>query len=254
MKINQNQDITIYRGEAGVIDFKISQRSDYYVPFLISNARKLNNPYICITIGSARRESKNIVTKQLWLPIPANLPLFTSTIVVDLGPITVGEGETLEGILGLSVEEGILYQFTVPGSSTLHFVYGTYVDDVLDELHIDEYHFYIVLTLDEDITLDMTNTEYFYQIDLMDTVPMDTHLIAIFTNHPELLVKMPADFTNDEDGVEAYKSKCIDVINKAFPNHWGHRISNPYTSPVASVSNIQIILPPRNFIVQSVVK
>jgi hypothetical protein len=250
MKINQNHDITIYRGEAGVIDFKISQRSDYYVPFLISSER--TNPMICITIGSARRESKNIVTKQLWLELPDDLPLFELTTVYDLTEVVVDltDPADIGEVLTPLVEEGILYQFIVPGSSTLHFVYI----DSIGDLHIDDYHFYIVLTLDEDITLDMTNTEYFYQIDLMDTVPMTTHLIEMFDTYPELLTKMPADFINNEDGVEAYKSKCIDVINKAFPNHWGHRISNPYTSPVASVSNIQIILPPRNFIVQSVVK
>jgi len=62
MKINANNDISVYRGESLAIDFKISQRSDYYVPFLISSARV--NPMVCITIGSTRRESKNIVTKQ----------------------------------------------------------------------------------------------------------------------------------------------------------------------------------------------
>jgi len=254
MNINQNKDITVYRGEAVAIDFKISQRSDYYVPFLVSNARVDNNPMVCITIGSTRRESKNIVTKQVWLELDS-LEMFEQTTIIDLGEVDVdltedaGLQARLADEFGRVVEEAYMYQFTIPSSSTRYFIYV----DSDDDYHLD-YHFTIILTLDEDITLDMTNLDYFYQIDLMDTVLMEDHLVEMFTTYPALLDKLPADFTNDETGITLYKTECINVINKAFPNHWGHRVVDPYTSPVASVSNIQIILPPRKFIVQSVVK
>jgi hypothetical protein len=256
MNINQNKDITVYRGEAVAIDFKISQRSDYYVPFLVSNARVDNNPMVCITIGSTRRESKNIVTKQVWLELDS-LEMFEQTTITDLGEVDVDliEGDGLQASLADEfdsvIKEAYMYQFTIPSSSTRYFIYV----DSDGDYHLD-YHFTITLTLDEDITLDMTNLDYFYQIDLMDTVLMTDHLIEIFDNecNSALLDKLPADFTNDETGITLYKTECIKVINKAFPNHWGHRVVDPYTSPVASVSNIQIILPPRKFIVQSVVK
>jgi hypothetical protein len=254
MKINQNNDIFIYRGETGAIDFKMSQRSDYYVPFLISTARV--NPMVCITIGSTRRESKNIVSKQLWIDIDTLLiPKFVSTVPVDLPDITLGEGETLEEVLSDIMTSGYLYQFKLTaeveaGSPQLHFAYLTDFDVV----KIDEYEFTIIMAIDENITLDMTNTDYFYQIELMDTEPMITHLLNIFTNNPALISKLPVDFENTEAGIAEYLVECITVVTKAYPNHWGYRINNPFTSPVASVSNIQMLQPPRRFTVQSVIK
>ncbi len=255
MKINQNNDISIYYGETAAIDFKISQRSDYYVPFLVSSARV--NPMVCITIGSTRRETKNTVTKQLWLELD-NIPKFTQTVVTDLGQIdntSLTTTELLKAHLATLMEAGIMYQFTLKsevdaGNSQLHFAYESDTDVV----EIDEYDFTVIMAIDDTITLDMTNTDYLYQIELMDTEPMTQHIINFFTANPVLLVKLPDAFTNDETGVTTYLEECITVITKAEPNHWGHRINDPYTSPVAAVSKIQILQAPRKFTVQSVVK
>jgi hypothetical protein len=248
MKINQNNDITIYRGETGAIDFKISQRSDYYVPFLISNSRV--NPMVCITIGSTRRESKNIVTKQLWLEL-TDLPRFTQTVVQDLGTLS----SQSEATLTQDMTPGIMYQFlrqseVNAGNPQLHFAYETEAGVP----KIDTYEFKVIMAIDDAITLDMTNTDYVYQIELMDTVPMLTHLQSTFNANPNLINRLPKDFTNDEAGITNYWKECIELITKTFPNHWGYRITNPLTSPVASVSNIQMLQPPRRFIVQSVIK
>jgi hypothetical protein len=257
MKINQNNDITIYRGETGAIDFKISQRSDYYVPFLISDNRV--NPMVCITIGSTRRESKNIVNKQLWLDLPIEIyPRFNQTVVTDLATITVTPPATLAEVLNPLMEPGVMYQFRLTsevnaGINNLHFAYEIEVDNV-EVQHIDDYDFKVIMALDENITLDMTNVDYFYQIELMNTEPMIPHIQSIFNSNPSLINKLPAGFTNDELGITNYKKACIDLISKTYPNHWGYRITDPYTSPVASVSNIQMLQPPRSFTVQSVVK
>jgi hypothetical protein len=248
MKLNQNNDITLYRGETGAIDFKISQRTDYYVPFLLSSARV--NPMACITIGSTRRESKNIVSKQLWIDL-SNLPRFSQTVVTDLGIIDA----TAEANLAATMTTGIMYQFkrateVAAGNPQLHFAYEPVDGTVL----IDDYHFTIILAVDETITLDMTNSEYLYQIEVMDTELMIPHIVAVLTANPHLINRLPSDFVNDSTGVNQYLAQCISVITKAFPNHWGYRVSDPYTSPVASVSNIQMIQAPRKFTVQAVVK
>ena len=254
MKINQNNDISIYRGETGAIDFKISQRSDYYVPFLISSARV--NPMVCITIGSTRRENKNIVTKQLWLDLSdLAVPRFTQTVVEDLGTIALIGEETYEDVLEPLMDLGIMYQFkkateVAAGNSLLHFAYES-AEGIVE---IDEYHFVVIMAIDEDITLDMTHTDYLYQIELMDTEPMIAHLQNLFTANPTLIAKLPTAFTNDEVGISTYLNDCISLVTKNYPNHWGYRIANPYTSPVAKVSAIQMLQPPRRFTVQSVVK
>lgn len=249
MRLNQNNDLFIYRGETAAIDFKISQRSDYYVPFLISSARV--NPMVCITIGSSRREGKNIISRQLWLELDTLLiPRFTQTTVSDLETLSAASEANITDI----IEPGIMYQFkreaeVEAGNPQLHFVYEE--DGVAK---IDEYHFTVIMALDESITLDLTDTNYLYQIELMDTEPMITHIQSIFTTYPELINKMPDAFTNTTLGITNYKAECIAVINKTFPNHWGHRINDPVSSPVASVSAIQIIQAPRRFIVESVVR
>lgn len=255
MKINQNNEISIYRGETGAIDFKISQRSDYYVPFLISSARV--NPMVCITIGSTHRESKNITSKQLWLELD-NVPKFEQTVVEDLGQIddsTLTTTELLKAYLADLMVGGTLYQFTLKsevdaGNETLHFAYES-SEDVVE---IDEYNFTVTMSLDETITLDMTNGDYMYQIELLDTVPMLTHLQSIFTTYPELINKLPDAFENTELGITEYLEECIDLVNKTWPKHWGYRINDPYTSPVASISASQMLQPPRKFTVLSVVK
>lgn len=253
MRINQNNDISIYRGETCSIDFKISQRADYYVPFLISSARV--NPMVCITIGSTRRESNNIVSKQLWLDLDnLQLPRFNQTTVTDLETITVAQGEVIADILAPLMTAGIMYQFRLQSEvladiDQLHFAY--LVNDVVV---IDDYDFTVVISLDETISLDMTSLDYFYQIELMDTEPMTQHLIELFTSHPELIGKLPTNFTVDEIGVNSYLTECINLITKTFPTHWGYRITNPLNSPVASVSNIQMLQSPKKFTVQSVVK
>jgi len=253
MKINQNNDIFVYRGETAAIDFKMSQRSDYYVPFLISSARV--NPMVCITVGSTRRESKNIITKQLWLDLDDMLvPRFTQTVVTDLGIIDSVDDNALAAALVVLMEPGIMYQFRKKsevdaGNPQLHFAY-----EVDDTAIIDDYDFTVILSIDETITLDMTNIEYVYQIELMDTEPMIEHLQNIFTTYPELINKLPNSFTNTELSITAHLTECINLVTKTFPTHWGHRITNPYTSPVAKVGNIQMLQPPRRFVVQSVVK
>jgi len=265
MKINANNDISIYRGETAAIDFKISQRSDYYVPFLVSSERV--NPMVCITIGSTRRESKNIVSKQLWLDL-TNLPKFSQTTVSDLGQInnTGLTTEQLKAILAPLITVGIMYQFTLKteveaGNSQLHFAYEAVNNIVL----IDEYDFIVIMALDETITLDMTNNEYYYQIELMDTELMLHHLLAIFDGDysTALRKRMPTDFQtkyntsieqNRLNAINEYLTECITLVTKTFPNHWGHRILDPATSTVARVSAIQPLQPPRRFIVQSIVK
>lgn len=198
-----------------------------------------------------RRENNKIVSKQLWLDLDTLLiPRFTQTVINDLKTLSAASEATITNI----IEPGTMYQFkreaeVEAGNPQLHFVYE--VDGVAK---IDEYDFTVVMTLDETITLDMTNTDYFYQIELMDTEDMIIHIQAIFSNHPSLLNKMPHAFTNTVLSITTYKAKCIAVINQAFPNHWGYRVTNPLTSPVASVSNIQMLQAPRRFTVQSVVK
>ncbi len=250
MKINLNNEISVYRGETAAIDFKISQRQDYYVPFLISDQRV--NPMVCITIGSARRESKNIVTKQLWLDLDSmEVPRFTQTVVEDLGTLSSEAEDTIQ-ILML---EGIMYQFlreaeVAAGTQTYHYAYLNSSDVVV----IDDYDFIVIMAIDETITLDMTNTDYFYQIELMDSEPMIPHIQALFTANPSLINRLPNAFTNTEEGIAAYLPECIAVINTAFPNHWGYKVIDPLTCPVAKVSNIQMLQTPKRFIVQSVVK
>lgn len=257
--MNQNNDIFVYRGETCALDFKISQRSDYYVPFLISDAR--NSPRVCITIGSTRRESKNIVTKQIWIEL-GNLPRFSQTIVSDLGEIDnqlLADEAALKAVLAPLITAGIMYQYTLKtevaaGNTHLHFAYL----DSLDAVVIDDYDFTIIMSLDEHITLDMTGTDYFYQIELMDTVSMLHHLVVTFQS-ATLRAKMSTSFQlaypmSAITAVNNHWNECIALINKTWPNSWGHRINDPFTSPVASVSNIQIIQPPRAFTVQSVVK
>lgn len=260
MKLNLNNDISVYRGETAAIDFKISQRSDYYVPFLISSARV--NPMVCITIGSARRENNSIVSKQLWLDLTSVIR-FSQTTVSDLGTIdntleAYNTDPELDAYLLSLFTPGIMYQYKLQsevnaGTPVLHFGYSVMEEDT-EVLHKDDYHFTVTLSLDESITLDMTNIDYFYQIELMDTEDMVEHIIALFEANPTLINKLPDDFNNNEAGIEAYRVECIAVINKAFPNHWGYRINNPVTSPVASVSNIQMLQPPKRFTVQTVVK
>lgn len=253
MKINQNNDISVYRGETCALDFKISQRTDYYVPFLISKNRAESFPMVCITIGSTVRESKNIVSKQLWLELD-DVPKFVQTTVRDLGILSSAS----EAMISSLMENEIMYQFkrvaeVDAGNPQLHFAYKTDEDDV----KIDTYDFTVTMALDETITLDMANTNYSYIIELMDTEPMTTHILSIFSTYPQLINKMPTAFINAELTIELiseYLSESISVINKAFPNHWGHRINDPLTSPVASVSNIQILQPPRKFTVLAVVK
>lgn len=250
MKINQNNDISIYRGETGAIDFKISQRSDYYVPFLISSARV--NPMVCITIGSTRRESKNIISKQLWLDLDELMvPRFSQTVVTDLGVLSTES----EAAIATLMTPGTMYQFkrqseVDAGNPQLHFAYEPESDVVL----IDDYDFTVIMAIDETITLDMTGREYLYQIELMDTVPMIPHLVSFFTANSDLIAKLPNGFINNEAGVTQYLTECINLITKTYPNYWGHRITNPLTSPVASVSAIKMLQPPRKFIVESVVK
>ena len=262
MKINQNNDISVYRGETAAIDFKMSQRSDYYVPFLISSARV--NPMVCISIGSTRRETKNIVSKQLWLDL-TNQRKFTQTVVTDLGQIndvglTIGQ---VYSILLPIIEAGILYQFTKKtevdaGNSQLHFVYSV-VADGIESCYIDEYDFTVIMAIDDGITLDMTNGDYFYQIELMDTVPMLTHLVSLIDANLSLIAKLPTAFAaaytaNKTTAVTTYLAEVIALVTKTWPTHWGYRILDPLTSPVASVSNIQMLQPPRKFTVQSVIK
>lgn len=254
MRMNLNNDISIYRGETAALDFKISQRSDYYVPFLISSER--DHPRVCITIGSTRRESNNIVSKQIWLELDELLiPRFTQTTVSDLGILSAASEQTIYTM----VAPGIMYQFqreteVAAGESQLHFVYLNSNNIIA----IDDYDFTIVMSLDEDISLDMTNIDYYYQIELMDTEPMIDNLVAFFTTHPELISKLPSGFDTDPEGIAnsitTYLEQCINLVLETYPNYFGHRITNPLTSPVASVSNIQIIQPPRKFTVQSVVK
>lgn len=168
MKINQNNDITCYRGEAVAIDFKFSQRSDYYVPFLVSSARV--NPHVRITISSSMREMNNTVTKQFLLPINSTLedegdivlPRFIQTTVKDLG--TIDELEPL-------MTDGYMYQFLLEtevaaGESERHFAYLNTDDEVV----IDTYHFQVTMTLPTEDTKDLTTTNYFYQIELVDLV------------------------------------------------------------------------------------
>jgi hypothetical protein len=264
-KINQNNDISVYRGETAAIDFKISQRSDYYVPFLISSERV--NPMVCITIGSTRRENNNIVSKQLWLELD-DVPKFTQTVVRDLGEVDDTDLTTaeLKVALALLIAPGEMTQFTRkteadPTStvnSQLHFAYSVMIDEV-ETVYIDEYDFTVTMSLNETITLDMTNTDYFYQIELMDTVPMMTELESIFAT-TSLYAKLPNGFTTvlNESGlttaITEYKSECIALATKLDPTRWGYRVLDPLTSPVASVSNIQMLQAPRRFTVQSVVK
>jgi hypothetical protein len=250
MKINQNNDISIYRGETGAIDFKISQRADYYVPFLITTDRV--NPMICITIGSTRRESTNIVTKQLWLDLDeAVIPRFITSSLGDLGILSAESEVTMLNLMTI----GTMYQFkreaeVLAGNPILHFAY----EDSEGSLQIDTYHFTVIMAIDENITLDMTNLDYFYQIELLDTEPMISHLQTLFTNHPELVAKLPAGFINTELGITTYLKECITLINRTWPNYWGYRINNPFTSPVARVNNIRMLQPPRRFTVQAVIK
>lgn len=262
MKINANNEISIYYGETAAIDFKMSQRSDYYVPFLISSARV--NPMVCISIGSARRESKNIVSKQLWLDLDALLiPRFTQTVVSDLGQIdntTLTTTELLKAHLATLMTTSIMYQFTLKtevdaGNSQLHFAY----ESATDVVEIDEYDFTVVMAIDDTITLDMTNTDYLYQIELMDTEPMLTHLVSLIDVNTSLIAKLPTAFATDyaankTTAITTYLAEVIALITKTWPTHWGYRILDPLTSPVASVSAIQMLQPPKAFIVQSVVK
>jgi hypothetical protein len=278
MKINQNNDISVYRGETAVIDFKISQRTDYYVPFLVSSERV--NPMVCITIGSTRRESKNIVSKQLWLDLSEMttttdddliVPRFTQTVVTDLGTIDDTDLDTpstydddLKALLVSSITPGTMYQFLLQtevaaGNSQLHFAYSVMVEE--DEVvHIDDYDFTIIMTIDETITLDMTGTDYFYQIELMDTVSMIDELTDIFSD-TTLYAKLPNGFSAIVDGptglsaaILEYWKECIALATKLDPTRWGYRILNPASSPVARVSNVQPLQAPRRFTVQSVVK
>jgi len=275
MKINQNNDITMYRGETAAIDFKVSQRTDYYVPFLISSGRVDLDPVVCITIGSTRRESKNIVTKQFWLTWAdlGDLPLFDQTVVTDLTSdgvglelgINVGVDDTYENLLAGMIEPGIMYQFlkkteVAAGNPQRHFTYSVMVNEV-EIVHIDDYDFTIVMTLDETDTLDMTNVDYFYQIELMDTIPMIDQLLLIFADEANsaLFNKMPTAFNvayeNDPStAIAEYTSDCIALVTKTWPNYWGYKVNDPLTSPVASVTNIQMLQSPRQFIVQSVLK
>lgn len=256
MKINQNNDISVYRGETAAIHFKLSQRSDYYVPFLVNIDRV--NPMICITIGSTRRESNNIVSKQLWLPLSeVTTKRFNQTVVEDLGTITFATPNDLSSVkaaLLVLATEGIMYKYLMQNevdnnTPKLHFAY---VEN--NTVIIDEYEFTVIMALDETITLDMTNTDYYYQIELMNTEPMTTAIFNILTANPTLINKLPTNFVLNETGIDNYYTDCINVITKAFPNQWGYRINNPYTSPVASVSNIQMLQPPRKFTVESVIK
>jgi len=258
MKINANNDVSLYRGEAGAIDYKISQRTDYYVPFLISSDRI--EPMVCITIGSTRRETKNIVSKQFWLEL-TDVPKFSQTVVSDLGQInddTLTTTELLKAYLVDLIEPGTLYQFTLKSeveasNSQLHFAYSVMVD-LTEVVHIDDYDFIVTMTIESIDTLDMVNTDYYYQIELMNTEPMTQHIINFFTANPLLINKLPTAYTNDETGVAAYLTECITLINKFDPNHWGYRINDPFTSPVASVDLVQMLQPPRNFTVISVIK
>lgn len=255
MKINANNDISVYRGETCAIDFKLSQRSDYYVPFLISSKR--DNPMVCITIGSTRRENNNIVSKQIWLELSA-VPKFFQTTVVDLGMLS--KDAWIDGGVVPDMSPDIMYQFTTTeeveaGNSKLHFAH---LNPEGLEAIIDKYDFTVVMTLDETITLDMTNTDYFYQIELMDTVPMTTELETVFSDS-NLRARMSDAFntawaSSPTTAVTEYQAACVALINKTWPNYWGYRILDPATSTVASVSNIQMLQPPRRFVVQSVVK
>jgi hypothetical protein len=255
-KINANNDISVYRGETAAIDFKISQRTDYYVPFLISSERV--NPMVCITIGSTRRENNNIVSKQLWLEL-TDVPKFFLTRVEDMGMLPEAAWDN-DGMVPY-MTAGIMYQFTTTeeveaGNSQLHFAYLNPEDET--EVLTDDYDFTVVMSLDETITLDMTNTDYFYQIELMDTVPMSTELETIFSDST-LRAKMSDAFntawaSSPTTAVTEYQAACVALINKVWPNYWGYRILDPATSIVAKVSNIQMLQPPRRFVVQSVVK
>lgn len=255
MKINQNNDISIYRGESVALDFKISQSNDYYIPFLVSTERE--HPRICITIGSARRESNNIVSKQIWLDLEG-VPRFYSTVVQNMGTLP---DEALDDIASM-MQSNIMYQFLKQeevdaDEAKLHFMMLDPEDE--EELLIDEYAFTVTMTLNETHTLDMTNTDYFYQIELMDTVPMLTELLSIFAT-TSLYARLPNGFTTvlNESGlttaITEYWSECIALATKLDPTRWGHRVLDPLTSPVASVSNIQMLQVPRRFTVQSVVK
>jgi len=258
MKINANNDIFVYRGETAAIDFKISQRSDYYVPFLVSSGRALTNPMVCISIGSTRRETKNIVSKQLWLTWAnlGSLPMFSQTVVTDLGTLSAASEVAIDTLMAV----GIMYQFmreteVAAGNPQLHFAYEAVEGTAI----IDDYNFTIILSIDETITLDMTSTDYFYQIELMNTVPMLEHLLTIFEDIT-LHTKLPTGFTTLYTGtsptaaITEYWSQCIALVTKTWPNYWGYRILDPLTSPVARVSNIQMLQPPRRFVVQSVIK
>ncbi len=252
MKINQNNEISVYRGETAAIDFKMSQRYDYYVPFLISSERV--NPMVCITIGSTRRENVNIVSKKLWLEVDTiTTQRFNQTIVTDLGTLSAAAETAIDTLM----TEGVMYQFLRESEveadgdeASLHFAYL----DNEDEVQIDTYEFVVILAVDDTITSDMTNTDYFYQIELMDTVPMIEHIQSLITANPNWLNKLPNDFTNTEEGISKYITECIAIINKALPNHWGYKIIDPVSSPVASVNNIQMLQPPRKFTVQSTVR
>lgn len=255
MRVNANNDISVYRGETAAIDFKLSQRSDYYVPFLISNARV--NPKVCITIGSTRRENTNIVSKQLWLELD-DIPKFANTVVTDLGTLSASSELNIASLMSV----GTMYQFkreaeVAADNPQLHFAYEAVEGTAL----IDTYDFTVIMALDETITLDLTGTEYFYMIELMDTVSMTTHLISVLDANSHLLNKLPTAFTTAYNSNKTtavtnpnYLPSIIALITKTFPNHWGHRITDPLTSPVARVSAIQVLQAPRRFIVESVVK
>lgn len=183
MTINQNNDITCYRGEAVVIDFKFSQRSDYYVPFLVSSARL--DPVVRLTIGSSKRESTGTISKEFLFPINSTLedeggivlPRFVQTTVEELDTIDdtgySADPATylteLKAELILLMTDGYMYQFLLAtevadGESERHFAYL----NVDDEVVIDTYHFTLTMTLANEDTRDLTTTNYFYQIDLID--------------------------------------------------------------------------------------
>ena len=160
------QEMTIHRGETFTIDRLIVNRDNS--PFIVSSEYK--NPYILITVASAKYSQENRYLVNWWLNLE-NLPRFTNTVVKEISSVNnmneFAEDEPLE----------FVYHDKKTGKYQYLKEYS-----VGETAMFEDYEFRIIHSFPHNITKDWVEQTYFYSIRLVagqklddtSTQPIDT--------------------------------------------------------------------------------
>ena len=277
----------IQQGEEWNLDILLSQSESEYIPFIVSSQR--HNPMWAITVASTKYEKNHRYVATWWLDLVQGggfikayseelggyltqpLPRFYQTVPEYIGeiptgtPITRPEGdEPMER----------LYQFTKQadkvdptlGHKPYYYVYFTKEDATPK----DDYECRIRMQFRSSETAKWGSQNYMYQITLVDTVSMASHVQSAKELHPELNwplwvnrndpdwekpIKLSSETEEEfqirfeQSWIEFRNSWIMNNINTLYP-FIKNRIPNWFQpdididAPVGQIDVPQIILPP----------